>query len=187
MKMKNKSNNKNEEYEKQIKELKKQLLDANDKIKLLIEDNKQLKEIVKQLKQEKKEIKKQSEIEINKLKEKIKIFDNQITNKNIEIQKKIKNKHLNNNKNQTTSSQTEEENLLIMFKTQDNKDIHNYEMTCKNNDLFVRLEEKLYNDFPEYKNYETSFKTDNKRILRFKTIEENKIKNNEIISLFINN
>ena len=58
-------------------------------------------------------------------------------------------------------------------------------LPCKNIDLFVRLEEKLYNDYPNFKNYETYFEVDTRRIKRFKTIDENKIKGNDIISLFI--
>ena len=64
------------------------------------------------------------------------------------------------------------------------QDIQNYTMPCKNTDLFVRLEEKLYNDFPKYKNYETYFEVKGRRIKRFKTIEENNIRGNDIISLF---
>ena len=33
----------------------------------------------------------------------------------------------------------------------------------KNTDLFVRLEEKLYDDFPEFKNYETYFEVKTKK------------------------
>ena len=35
-----------------------------------------------------------------------------------------------------------------------NQDISNYSMPCKKGDLFIKLEEKLYNDFPKYKNYD---------------------------------
>ena len=57
-------------------------------------------------------------------------------------------------------------------------------MACKNTDLFVRIEERLYNEFPKYKNYETQFKVNARPILRFKTLEENRIKNNDMIALF---
>ena len=69
--------------------------------------------------------------------------------------------------------------------TMGNQDIQNYAMTCKNTDLFVTLEEKLYNDYPKYKNYDTFFQVNTRRIKRFKTIEENNIKCNDIISIFI--
>ena len=57
-------------------------------------------------------------------------------------------------------------------------------MPCKTSDLFVRLEERLYKDFPKHRNVETFFMANAKKILRFKTLEENKIKSNDIISLF---
>ena len=66
-----------------------------------------------------------------------------------------------------------------------NQDIINYSMACKNTDLFARLEEKLYQDFPKFKDYETYFEVKTKRIKRYKTLEENNIKNNDIISIFI--
>jgi len=70
--------------------------------------------------------------------------------------------------------------------TQGSQEIINYAMPCKNTDLFVRLEERLYNDFPKFRNVETFFMVNTRRILRFKTLEENKIKSNDIISLFVN-
>ena len=66
-----------------------------------------------------------------------------------------------------------------------NQDIGHYAVVCKNTDLFVRLEEKLYNDYPQFKNYETYFEVKTKRIKRFKTLDENKIKNGDIINVFI--
>ena len=69
--------------------------------------------------------------------------------------------------------------------TQGSQDIANYSMACKNTDLFVRLEERLYNDFPKYRNFDNYFMINKRRILRFKTLEENNIKHNNIISLFV--
>ena len=51
-------------------------------------------------------------------------------------------------------------------------------MACKTSDLFVRLEERLYQDFPKFRNVETFFMVNANRILRFKTLAENGIKNN---------
>ena len=75
--------------------------------------------------------------------------------------------------------------IAVLFMTQGNQDIFNYTMACKSSELFVKLEERLYNDFPKYRNYETFFMVNAKRIFRFKTLGENKIKNNDIICLFI--
>ena len=76
--------------------------------------------------------------------------------------------------------------LSLYFVSQGSQDIDQYLIKCKNTDLFVRIEEKLYNTFPKYKNHENFFLVNTRRIFRFKTIEENKIKDNDIISLFFN-
>ena len=75
--------------------------------------------------------------------------------------------------------------IAINFVSMGIQDISNYNLICKNTDLFVRLEERLYNEFPNFKNFETYFEVKTKRIKRFKTIEENGIKGNDVISVFI--
>ena len=69
--------------------------------------------------------------------------------------------------------------------TQGNNDIFNYSMPCKTTDLFASLEERLYQDFPKYRNAKKIFMVNTNKILRFKTLEENNIKSNDIISLFL--
>ncbi len=66
-----------------------------------------------------------------------------------------------------------------------NQDIVHYSLVCKNTDLFVKLEERLYNEFPQFKNFETYFEVRTRRIKRFKTLDENKIKNKDLINVFI--
>ena len=73
----------------------------------------------------------------------------------------------------------------INFISMGSQDIGNYSLACRKTDIFVRLEERLYKDYPQFKNYETFFEVKTRRIKRFKTLEENKIKNNDIINLFI--
>ena len=123
----------------------------------------------------------------NTLQNKINNLENEINNKNKEIQNYILQiKNINENKNEITTIKPGEKILAVLFMTQGSQDISNYTMPCKNTDLFVRLEERLYNDFPQYKNYETYFMVNARRILRFKTMEENRIKSNDIISIFVN-
>jgi len=171
--------------DKEIKELKQQLLDEKDNNKKLRNENKKLNDIINILKLEKKEIESNMQIEINKLKETIKTIKDELNNKNKEIQNYILQiQNLKENQNQI--NKTEDNNFSVTFMTKDTQDISNHSIECKNSDLFVRLEEKLYDDYPKYKNYETSFMVNDKKILRFKTVEENNIKNNEIIYLNIN-
>ena len=121
----------------------------------------------------------------NSLKEQIKILENNLKAKNNELQNLLSKNNNNNIINyKITSINPGEEILAINFVSNGVKDICNYNLICKNTDLFVRLEERLYQDFPDFKNYETYFEVNTKRIKRFKTIEENNIKNNDIINVF---
>ena len=65
------------------------------------------------------------------------------------------------------------------------QDIGHYSLACRKTDLFVRLEEKLINDFPELRENDLYFEVNVRRIKRYKTLEENNIKNNDIINLFL--
>ena len=146
------------------------------KNKILFDENNNLKNINKKLNEE--------IISLKQYKEQIKLLKYQINKKNIEIQ----NYQLNNNYKDDigiTSIKPGEVVLALSFVSMGNQDIGHYAVVCKNTDLFVRLEEKLYNEYPQFKNYETYFEVKTKRIKRFKTLDENKIKNGDIINVFI--
>ena len=100
---------------------------------------------------------------------------------------------LNNNKdkleldNKDNIKYSENDKIIsVLFMTQGNQDIINYSMACRTTDLFSSLEERLYQDFPKYRNVDKIFMVRANRIFRDKTLEENNIKNNDIISLFFN-
>ena len=76
--------------------------------------------------------------------------------------------------------------ISVLFMTQGNQDIINYSMVCRTTDLFSSLEERLYKDFPKFKDFNTYFEVNGHSIKRFKTMDENKIKNNDIINIFCN-
>ena len=61
----------------------------------------------------------------------------------------------------------------------------NFPFAVKNTELFVFLELRLYNEYPQYKEKEIYFIVNGNRINRFKTIEENNIKNGNSIILNI--
>ena len=145
----------------QINQLKFELNEEKKKNKLLIDENNKLKN------------------EIMLVKQKYNMLKNQI---------QIENRSYNNNKyikEGITSIKPGEKIIAVNFMSMGNPDIYHYSLPCKNTDLFVRLEEKLYDDFPQYKNHEIYFEVKTRRIKRFKTIEENKIKNNDVINVFI--
>ena len=74
--------------------------------------------------------------------------------------------------------------ISVLFMTQGSQDIINYSMPCRTTDLFSSLEERLYQDFPNYKNVNKIFMVNTNRIFSDKTLEENNIKHNDIICLF---
>ena len=87
----------------------------------------------------------------------------------------------NNNVNKNSSNS---KIISVLFMTQGNQDIINYSMACRTTDLFSNLEERLYQDFPKYRNVDKIFKVNTNSIIRNKTLEGNNIKNNDIICLF---
>ena len=52
---------------------------------------------------------------------------------------------------------------------------------CKNTEIFSVIESKLYKEYPEYNPSENIFIHKNKNINKHLTLEENDIKNNDII------
>ena len=103
----------------------------------------------------------------------------------IEENKQLKDKLVKNLDKNITSINPGEKIMTINFVSMGITDIVNYALSCKNTDLFVRLEEKLYKDFPKFKEYETSFEVNARKINRFKTLDENEIKNKDVINVFI--
>ncbi len=71
--------------------------------------------------------------------------------------------------------------LCINFKSIDeNIDLA---IPCKNTDIFDQLEEQLYKHYPDYKGTNNYFTCNGNVIERFKTLEENKIRNSDKILL----
>ena len=163
----------------EIDNLRRELKDEKEK-------NKKLQDIINNLNNTINQLKQEHYTEINKLTEKNKELEKLLEEKNKEINDYIFKLSNSSNNEQLISVKTGDKIIAVLFMTQGSQDIFNYTMACKTSDLFVRLEERLYHDFPKYRNYETFFMVNTRRIFRFKTLEENKIKNNDIISLFIN-
>ena len=65
------------------------------------------------------------------------------------------------------------------------QDINNFSLVCKNTDLFITEEERLYENFPKYKKEHTYFEVNAKKIKRFQTLDVNGIKNNDVIYMFV--
>ena len=74
--------------------------------------------------------------------------------------------------------------MTVNFTTVDSK-IKYYSIICKNTDIFNTIEKKLYEDYNEYYDTENYFTVNEKKINRFKNLEENNIHNNDVIILNI--
>ena len=158
-------------YESKISELQKKLNKKKEKNKTLIDENNLLKEKINKL-----------NAKIGKLEDIVKLLKSKLSQKDIEIQKMLQN---NSGNHEITSINKGEKIMSVNFVSMGISDIGHYSLFCKNTDLFVKLEERLYEDFPQFKEYETYFEVKTKRLKRFKTLKENKIKNNDIINMFI--
>lgn len=62
----------------------------------------------------------------------------------------------------------------------------NFAIPCSKKDIFAKVEEKLYQEFSNLRDTNNYFLFDGKQILRFKTIEENKISSGKPVSLIKN-
>ena len=149
---------------------------------------------------------------INELEKKIKELELEIKEKDIKIEEeKIKNENLNrtikdlkniSNKNFQRSNIIELENEIKLFRKYCNfsegeklisikfisggKDI-DFPIITKNTEKFIKIEAMLYEKYPKYTDTENFFVVGGNKINRNKTLEENNIKNNDIITLYINN
>jgi len=152
-------------------ELLNQLNEEKNKNKQLLEELNKEKFIVKEL-NDKIEIYENSNNEnIKKIKGMLKIIKSQT----LEINK-FKNK---NDTNKIRSIEEGGETMVIFF-TSINQDIYRI-ISCKNTDIFIKIEEKIYNEYPKYKDYNTYLIVNGNEIKRFKTLEENEIKDGNTI------
>ena len=76
--------------------------------------------------------------------------------------------------------------MSILF-ISSNQKLH-HSVICKNTDEFYKIESQLYKKYPEYTENENFFILNGKKINRYKTLEQNGVKNNDIIILneFVN-
>ncbi len=160
-------------YESKINEMKNQLNTEKDNNLRLIKENDNLKEKINNLNNQ-----------INILSDKIKLLENNLTEKNLETQKSISQNNLND-KYEITSINPGEKIMSVNFVSMGIQGINNYSLVCKNTDCFVKLEERLYEDFPKFKEYEKYFEVKTRRIKRFKTLKDNHTKTNDAINMFI--
>ena len=135
--------------------------ELKEKEKLMKEENDLISELTEKLKNINKYINKDK---MNELLEEIRIKDKIISKFPVKL--------------------SEGEQLLsVIFVSSDQK-IH-YSTICKNTDNFSKIENMLYEVYPEYKKSENYFFVNEKKINKYKSLDFNKIKNNDIITLKI--
>ena len=158
--------------------MKDELNQERDKNKILENENKKLNDIIKNMK-----------FDNTNLNNKIKTLERQLNDLKLALQNTQSNININNHSNDLNNLiapvKQGEQIMGVIFNSQGFQDICNWCLPCKNTNLFVRLEEILNNNFPELKKHDTYFMVNTRRIKRFLTLEENKIKNNDMINIFL--
>ena len=76
----------------------------------------------------------------------------------------------------------EGEKLLSITFESTNQQMHD-SLICKNTDEFHKIEGKLYEKYPEFSENQNFFTANEKKINKYKTLEQNGIKNNDVIIL----
>ena len=73
--------------------------------------------------------------------------------------------------------------VCVNFISSDKK-VH-FAISCLKTETFAEVEEKLYKQYPQYRETNNNFIANGNQVLRFKTIEENKIGNGLPVTLIV--
>ena len=85
-------------------------------------------------------------------------------------------------KNSINFELNKDEKLMCVIFMSSDQQVH-YPIICKNNQKFNEMENLLYDKFPEYKEFENYFLLYGKKISKSLTLDENKIKYGDIITM----
>ena len=123
-------------------------------------------------------------IDINKkLKQQLKSFkNNSNSNKDIIIELYQKIDELKEKISRYPLELSKGEKLISVIFTSSDHKVHS-SIICKNTEKFIKLEEKLYNNYPEYSDSDNYFMVNGNIISKFKTLDENNIKDSDNIIL----
>ena len=130
----------------------------------------------------------QQKLTINDLKNKINNYNIQINNyQNIINQKDLELNNLKMNLNNSNIKNDDNfklnEMMCVNFISSDQK-VH-YAVACLKSITFAQVEEKLYQQYPEYRETNNNFIANGTQVLRFKTISDNKIGNGLPVTLIV--
>ena len=116
---------------------------------------------------------------INNLNNDINNYKNIISKKDLELNN-LKSQ-LNNNINNIPSHSNFDSCVTFISSDQN----VNYAIICEKTNTFAEIEEKLYKQYPQYRETNNTFIANGTQVLRFKTIEENKIGNRLPVTLIV--
>ena len=158
--------------------------DLKKRIKELEESLKEKDIIINDLKNEKKKLSiknNQLNIEKNNINEKLNkiiLESNEQMNKNEKIIKQYELKI-----SQFPFDYSSEEKMIsIIFTSYDENIMSSF--ICKNTDVFKFVENKFYEKYSEYKGLDNNFISNGRKVDKNKSLDENKIKNNDSITIF---
>ena len=99
---------------------------------------------------------------------------------------KIKNEKINTLKknNQNLNKKISIDQMTCIYFTSTDQRV-NLPIPCIKSDVFAEVEEKLYQEYPEYRETNNYFIVNGIQVLRFKTVEQNNIKNNKPVILIV--
>jgi len=115
-------------------------------------------------------------ITINTCNKTISEYKNDIKQKDIELQnlrEQIKN-NTNSHSNRPSNLVNINDVITVNFILNSDKK-NNLSIPCVKNNTFAEVEEKLYKEYPDLRETNNNYTSNGKPILRFKTIEDNKI------------
>jgi len=179
------------ELEKKNKELAKKNKDLNEELKKEIENNKKkdnkVKELNEEIKKEKKISKKLKEriIELEKFENTIKSAINNPANKILDLMEELEKKENEVKELKSTSLISKEKLINIIFVTRE-EDIY-WSISSQKNIKFNILENSFFEKYPELLDYDIYYFCRDRKINRYKSIEENNINHNDIISIIKTN
>ena len=157
--------------------------EKKEEIKKLQDELKESKIIIQQLNDKIMDLETKLQNENNKFLNKIKELENNIILKNNELNDlKAKLQSININQIEKNNNNTDK---CISFILSDYKIV--FGIPCSGTSTFAEVEELLYKVYPEYRETNNLFLADGKEVLRFKTIDDNKIGIGKPVMLTVHN
>ncbi len=124
---------------------------------------------------------------INNYKTQINNLQSIIIQKDLELnnlRNQLNNKNSHNVNNLPNKFNVDYDEMMSINFISTDSNLH-YSLPCIKSDIFAHIEEKLYKQFPQYKETNNTFIVNGTTVLRFKTIAENKLVNGLPVTLVV--